>query len=72
MDGQVRFRVERLELNDAYQQLTEMITLALTGTLERALYFLQPSREAHIRAVDLTVTAIELQPGALVIQGVTE
>jgi hypothetical protein len=71
-DGQVRFRVDRLELLDEYQQLTEMITLALTGTLERALYFLQPSREAHIRAVDFTVTAVELQQGAMVIHGVSE
>jgi len=71
-DGQVRFRVDRLELLDEYQQLTEMITLALTGTLERALYFLQPSREAHIRAVDFTVTAVELQQGAMVIRGVSE
>jgi hypothetical protein len=72
VDGQLRFRVERLELLDEYQQLTGMITSALTGTLERALYVLQPSREAHIRAVDLTVTAVELQPGALIIRGVTE
>jgi hypothetical protein len=71
-DGQVRFRVDRLDLRDEYQQLTEMITLAVTGTLERALYFLQPSREAHIRAVDLTVTAVELQQGAMIIRGVTE
>lgn len=71
-DGQVRFRVDRLDLLDEYQQLTEMITSALIGTLDRALYFLQPSREAHIRAVDLTVTGVELQPGAMVIHGVTE
>jgi hypothetical protein len=71
-DGQVRFRIDRLDLLDEYQQLTDMVTSALTGTMERALYFLQPSREAHIRAVDLTVIAVELQQGAMVIHGVTE
>jgi hypothetical protein len=71
-DGQVRFRVDRQDLRDEYQQLTEMITLAVIGTLERALYFLQPSREAHIRAVHLMATAVELQEGAMSIHGVTQ
>ncbi len=72
IDGTVRFEVTKLEMHDAYQQLTEFIRLIISNTLDRALYFLHPSREAHIRAFDVTVTAVELREGAMVIEGITE
>lgn len=72
IDGTVRFEVTKLQMHDTYQQLTEFIRLVISNTLDRALYFLHPTRDAHIRAFDLTVTAVELREGAMVIEGITE
>ena len=72
VDGTVRFRIDQLAMLDEYQQLTDFISTSLVGVLERALYFLKPTRRADIRAVDLTVTRVRLQPGAMVIEGMTE
>jgi len=72
IDGTVRFEVTRLQMHDSYQQLTDFLRLIISNTLDRALYFLHPAREARIRAFDLTVTAVELQEGAMVITGITE
>jgi hypothetical protein len=72
VDGTVRFPIHRLTMEDAYQQLTEWVTLSVSNTMGRALYFLQPQREADIRAVHFTVTGVQLQEGAMVIEGITE
>ena len=71
-DGQVRFEIVCLNLLDAYQQLTEFVTLVVTNTLNRTLYFLQPVREAHIRAVSFKATHVRLMEGAMVIEGVSD
>jgi hypothetical protein len=72
VDGQVRFQVTQLTLHDAHTQLTEVIRIVIRNTLDGALYFLDPEREAHIGAVQFTTTQVRLQEGAMVIEGVTE
>jgi hypothetical protein len=72
VDGQVRFQVTQLTLHDEHAQLTDVIRIVIRNTLDGALYFLDPEREAHIGAVQFTTTGVRLREGAMVVEGVTE
>jgi len=71
VDGQVRFQINKLDMQDRFFPLTEWLTLSLTNTLNRGLYFLQPTQKAHIRSASFHATTIQLQEGAMIIEGFT-
>ena len=72
VDGQVRFKIDSLQIADSYQQLTQFITMVVINTLNKSLYFMQPTQKANIRQVFFRATRVELLEGAMVIEGITD
>lgn len=71
LDQQVRFQITRLKIEDAYYQLTKDLTQVVVNTLNKSLYFLQPTQKASIKAVNFAASKVQLLEGAMEIEGVT-
>ena len=72
VDGQVRFQINSLRIEDRYQQLTQFLTMVVINTLNKSLYFLQPAQKADIRQVFFRAIRVELLKGSMVIEGITD
>jgi hypothetical protein len=72
VENQVRFRVDRLEVDNTIRDLEPLIQQCVVNTLNKSLWFLWPTQEARIRSAHFRVERVQLAEGMLQIEGLTD
>jgi hypothetical protein len=72
VDGQIRFQITDLRIDDRYSRLTEFLTQILINTLNKSLYWFQPAQRADLTLFSFRATGVELREGELLVEGVLD
>jgi len=72
VEQQVRFRVDKVELDDSIRQFKPVIQECIVNTLNKSLWFLWPEQKAGIKSANIVARSVRLEEGRLLIEGLTE
>ena len=72
VEGQVRFRVDRVEVDNSIRVLEPLIEDCVVNTLNKSLWFLWPTQKASIKSASFVAKRVQLAEGLLLIEGLTE
>lgn len=70
VDGQMRFQLNKITIEDRHAQLTQFLTQVVVNTLNKSLYLLQPTQQSDLTWFNFRATRIELHAGDMLIEGV--
>lgn len=72
VENQVRFQVDRVEVDNSIRDLEPLIVQSIVNTLNKSLWFLWPTQKTSIKSAYFRAERVQLTQGMLQVKGRTE